>query len=165
MKIQKVIDLFCSAQINLRFSVSKMPPKGYDEKNIEMRLTCPHAFLREKKGTFIRQTFHFFTEFILSFLIFGQKEPKISVFSFKFFIKRISKNLNFQFVVINCTKKGGGVMGPPKNEKNPFLADFGGAQTSPLNFFSVSEGTFISHTFLIQLITAKKSLEKLFSKW
>ena len=54
------------------------------------------AFLSKNNGTFIRQIFHFLSESILIFFIFDQKEPKISVLSFKFFIKK-PKNLNFPF--------------------------------------------------------------------
>ena len=70
--------------------------KMYDEKNIKMLITCPHAFLRKNKGTFISQTFHFLTEFILNFFNFGRKEPKICILSFKFLSKKAT-NLNFQF--------------------------------------------------------------------
>ena len=68
--------------------MSKMPPKGYDEKKYEALYPGPYAFLSKNKGTFIRQTFHFLSESILAFFIFDQKRPKIAVLNFKFFIKK-----------------------------------------------------------------------------
>ena len=48
----------------------------------------PYAFLNKNKGTFVRQTFHFLSESIFVFFIFGQKRQKIAVLNFRFFIKK-----------------------------------------------------------------------------
>ena len=70
--------------------VSKMTPKGYDEKNTKKLISClgPNTFLNKNNCTFRRQTFHFFSESILIFFIFDQKRPKITVLNFRFFIKK-----------------------------------------------------------------------------
>ena len=47
------------------------------DEDLKMLITCPHAFLRKNKGSFIRQTFLFLSESILLFFSFltnkGQK--------------------------------------------------------------------------------------------
>ena len=56
-----------------QYSHTKMPPKGYHEKNIKPLITGPHAFLSKNKGTFIRQIFHFLSKSILIFFILIKK--------------------------------------------------------------------------------------------
>ena len=50
--------------------MTKMAPKGYDEKKYKKSLYLgPYAILSKNKGSFIRQTFHFLSESIFfSFL-------------------------------------------------------------------------------------------------